>query len=273
VFHWFATQEPKNQIQSARKAGTSGAAAMRHFLDTVSNEIREPLSAILSLSQLMESAADHPNDLTRYKECAQAITASAHLLMRTIESAMNSREAQHGELALRNDTINLAELIESCVLPYRLNAAAAGVEVLSGPHEDLPLLLADRAQTEQMLVHLLAEAVVAAWPGARVEVAARARSGAGLEVRVVTAGPERLPCAVTESEYHAASSAPEIADAGVLVRSTGFGIAKVLIEMHGGRFESVRGPNHELISLLTFPQFRVVPDDASRAPSGKRYEP
>jgi signal transduction histidine kinase len=262
VFHWLATQEPNSQVQSAREAGSLSSAATRAFLDTVSSEIREPLGAILSLTHIIESEEFRPNDLDQYKAYAQAITASGELLMRTLESTMNCRQAQHGELALKNETIDLVELVQNCALPYQMRARATKIEFrIPQVRDDLPSLSADRAQTEQMVVHLIANAMSVASQGGHVEVAAKTSPGKGIEIRVLG-----RPAALTK--FTAVSRPPQdqaepIGAARALSEGgTRLAVAKLLIEMHGGRLESVSGARGELTNILTFPPFRALPVEA-----------
>jgi signal transduction histidine kinase len=259
VFHWLSTQEPERQVQSAREAGSLSSAATRHFLNTVSSEIREPLSAILSLSQIMGSEESRPNDLDEYKAYAQAITASAELLMRTLKSTMSGRQAQHGEFTLKIDTIDVAELIRNCALPYQIRARARQVDfAVAEIRGDLPSLSADRAQTEQMVVHLIANAMSVASHGGRVEVAAKTSPSKGIEIRVLA-----RPAALTRPTP--AEQAEPIGTARAASEDeTRLAVAKQLIEMHGGRLECVSGVKGEVINTLTFPPFRALPVEASR---------
>jgi hypothetical protein len=262
VFHWLSTQEPKHRIQSAREANALSTAATRAFLDTSSSEIREPLSAIISLSKLMASEECRPNSLDQYRVYAQAIAAAADLTMRTLESTLGGRQAQCGELTLESEPIDLAEMIPNCLLPYQIQAQAMNVEFGTPQiQSELPLLSADRSQTEQMVVHLLASALSVASRGGQVAVAAQTSPGKGIEIRVcaVPAEVAKLP-AISRHILDGTQPHKDAEQTGA--KSARLAVAKQLIEMHGGSLDSLPGAKGEITTILTFPPFRALPAQA-----------
>ncbi|HXZ68655.1 MAG TPA: GAF domain-containing protein [Alphaproteobacteria bacterium] len=247
AFHWLSDQDPELAVKSLREASDSTQAAARTLLDTASAELREPLNSILALSSAISAAPERANNVEELRRIAQAISSAAQVLMRTLHSTIAARAAEHGEISLTEEPIDVADLLSTCALPYVVQAEMKGVDISKIDVEPgLPPLLADRPQTEQMFIQLLAFAFRAAKRSDQVRVKAFKSETTGVEIEVSVSRPQNGDKSANQSERAAEASSPN------------FAIAKRLVEMHGGRLRISGGADADCTIRLCFPAYRTI---------------
>jgi signal transduction histidine kinase len=165
-----------------RIAQSERLAALGRMAATVAHEVKNPLSAIKSIAQVMREdervSAEYGRDLS-------LIVGETDRLSRSVTQMLSfARSAPHGEAPRRAD-----ELVEAALQLFRVeasarkvtlsaDAASAGVE-LDGPRV---------AAVRDALSNLLLNAIQATPAGGSVRVEARAE-GPALHVAVVDGGP------------------------------------------------------------------------------------
>src|SRR6202008_1791849 len=80
-------------------------------------------------------------------------------LLELINDILDLSKAEAGRFDLRNDTIAVEQLIDSCVAMVSLRARQAGVEIVTDVAADLPLLRGDERKLRQALLNLMTNAV------------------------------------------------------------------------------------------------------------------
>ncbi|MDE1950693.1 MAG: PAS domain S-box protein, partial [Burkholderiales bacterium] len=199
------------------------------FLANMSHELRTPLNAIMGFGGLLER---DPNLSPKVRDWAAKIGESGRHLLALIDNVLDVSRLETGQLEVRTEAVALAPVIEACLGRVGARAASRGVELVAAGSGCALSVRADRGRLEQVLVHLLSNAIKFNRVDGRVEVSCGA-AGAWLRVAVSDTG------AGLDAAQRARLFAPfERLDADRLyVEGTGIGLAlsKRLIEAMGGR--------------------------------------
>ena len=220
-----------------------------NFLTVVAHDLRQPMSAALMATQLVESYLDD----TSASPLARKHIAMAQRCMReTLQLASDllaMEQANAGVLRLRRAPLDVGSLLLDAwaLVAQDARARSIGVQVRVSRH--LPRPSADRDRLLQALTNLCANAVKFTGRDGRIELSA---SHDDQEVRIAVSdtGPGvpdgDLPH-VFEQYWQAQRGAP---GAGV---GLGLTIAKSLVEAHGGRIVAERARSGGLTVAFTVP--------------------
>lgn len=227
----------------ARAAGHAEAerTALRHLEETervtsqllavVSHEFRTPLTSILGYAQTLEARHDQMDPGTR-DLCLQAICQEARRLERLVDHLV--RSATDVEAAVGDAGVRGAVDAALAALPAA-DRDRVDVDVEPGLVVALPV-----AAIEQVLGHLLANALKFAWQGTRLRVTAR-REGDEVRVEVADRGP-----LVPETELRRIFGPFVQLDSSDSRQNAGMGlglhIVRRVVEAHGGRAEARNDP-------------------------------
>lgn len=127
------------------------------MLGRLSRGIRRPLNTIVGFADLLRSAA--AGDQERTLEYARDIRTAGLEIAVLVDELDDFTRLREGHYAARPTDVDLAALLESCVLRVRGQAGAARVLVRSAISEQLPRIHADRSSLGQALLNLLASAI------------------------------------------------------------------------------------------------------------------
>jgi signal transduction histidine kinase len=197
-------------------------------LAMVSHDLRNPLSTILVLTQLLlGDLATDARDEDQKK--VTLIRRSAERMNRMIEDLLDASSIDAGHLSIDVKRTTLGPLVAEVMDVVRPMAEAKSIRVVAHlPAEDCALLC-DRTRIVQVLLNLVGNAIKFTAPGGSVRLSAEPQATA-LLVRVTDTGPgitkERL-ARVFERYWQARETAS---------KGTGLGlyISKGIVEAHGG---------------------------------------
>ncbi len=209
----------------------------RDLVANLSHELRTPIASIKALGEtLRDGAARDPAVAADYLD---RINAEADRLAQMVQEMGELSRIESGEAPLQRGPVNTAGVVARVADRLRPQAERAGLQMGLDVSPDLPMVFADEARLEQVLVNLVHNAIKFTPPGGKVDISARTE-GDGLAISVSDTGvgiPEDDLPRVFERFYKA-----DKARAG---GGTGLGlaIAKHVVEAHGGRIwvESVEG--------------------------------
>jgi signal transduction histidine kinase/CheY-like chemotaxis protein len=244
-------------------------------LGTLSHELRTPLTAILGWAQLLRGGRAAPGALQR---ACESIERNAKAQARLIDDLLDASRLASGRLVLQRAPLLLAGPVERAVEALRASADARRVQVAWTPEAFPRAVAADAARLEQVVRHLVDNAVKFSPAGGRVEVRART-DGAWAELSVQDEGPG-IPEAFRPflfERFRQAERGPTRSHGGL---GLGLSLVRELVALHGGTVEAEplpRGtPGARLVVRLPLAGQAALPAAApaeGAAPQGSDLAP
>jgi signal transduction histidine kinase len=236
-------------LQQRIEAGSSEIAELDRlksdFIAITSHELRTPLGLILGHATFLRELVGE-----EYHEQIDVIIKNASRLKEIIESLASVDNFQSGAARIRQRAVSVARVIEDVVASFSGLAAQREITLKADPCQDDLLVEADGGKIAIALSNLVKNAVMFTDQGGHVFVTGELVPGY-VKVSVIDDGIG-IP----------AKDLPYIFDRFFQVEShltrrhggmgLGLSVAKVMIEMHGGRIwaESMEGKGSNFIFLL-----------------------
>jgi signal transduction histidine kinase len=205
------------------------------LLGMVAHDLRNPLSAILSRSELIQALLDkedvRSDRLAKARESCGMIVATAERMDRLIASALTQARAEAVAITLDTQDFSVGRAIDMAIA---LNAAAAARKSISLRHdgaEDVAVR-GDEDRIVEALDNLIRNAIKYSHAGQGVTAGARAMPGSiDISVRDEGQGLTVEDCARAFRQFQRLSAKPTAGES-----STGLGLAivKTIAEAHGG---------------------------------------
>ncbi len=228
-------------------------AQKNQFLGIASHDLRSPLAAIISFSELLlEETANYLRP--QHAEFLSIIHASSEFMLSMVNNLLDVAAIEAGKLETDFQPVELAALIKNNIAVNRVLAANKEIKLEFDNPSDLPIVMVDRHKIEQVLNNLISNAVKFSYPGSRVTVSAVAANG---QVRVAVTDEGRgIPEAELEKLFKPFAKTSVRSTGGE--KSTGLGlmIARKVIEAHHGQIgvDSVVGQGSTFYFTLPIPE-------------------
>ncbi|WP_129126555.1 two-component system histidine kinase PnpS [Geomonas oryzae] len=203
----------------------------RDFVANVSHELRTPVTVIKGYAETLLSGA-LAKDPERGERFLQIILNHAERLSSLVRDLLALSELESGEVALNPQRVPLKEAVERALLLVAQRGEEKGITLTCLEGTWSPVVLADRARLEQVLINLLDNAIKYSERGGTVSVDAKAE-GKLVRILVRDSGigiPEQDLPRLFERFYRV--DAARSRDNG----GTGLGlsIVKHIVQAHGG---------------------------------------
>lgn len=224
-------------------AHASRIATLGELMASIAHEVNQPLSAVVN----------NANAARRWLQRATPDVEEAKLAIESIiEEGTRASEiiARTRSMAIKGESIRAAfplnDMIEETVTLVRRQLSGLGAELRLELRPDLPAVVGDRIQLQQVLINLVVNAAQAmaeqADPLRVVTLGSRSQDGACV-VEVQDTGPGVAP-----------DRANQLFNAFYTTKPTGMGmglsVAKTIVEAHGGAI--VIAPNHPKGAIFRF---------------------
>jgi len=231
-----ATLAPNTRLIHLIDRTTSYAAerARVDFVANASHELRTPLAAILGFIETLDDPESGGDDEIRAR-FLEVMFKEARRMQRLIDDLISLSRIEAEKYRLPETPVSLPTLIEEVADELRDDAGARRADVILDINENVPDVIADRAQISQVIHNLVGNAFKYARPGAPVTIALD-RDGSLIRLSVTDQGegiaPEHLP-RLTERFYRVDSGRSRT------MGGTGLGlsIVKHIVERHRGRLD------------------------------------
>jgi K+-sensing histidine kinase KdpD len=201
-------------------------------LATVAHELRGPLTALATSSELLAEDCAHM-DAEQIKSMLAAMHRRTVWLQGLVENLLCAATIRQGRLQLHRQSLSLTHVLADVEVVVGPLLAQRGQSLRIRHPLRLPEVLADSRRLGQVLVNLILNASKFAGPNTRIDITISRRRG-GLRVAVADRGPgvaadeaQRL----FEPYYRARVTASSGKD-GV---GLGLSIVKSIVEAHGGQ--------------------------------------
>jgi signal transduction histidine kinase len=225
-------------IERRRRRAVRASRFKSQLLAHVSHEVRTPLSAVIGFSGMLETGALAAE---RAPEFASIIVHNGELLQRLHDDLLDLSRAEAGALSILPERVKLVDAVFASVGGIRLDTALGGKNVLVDPISNDLTVIADPLRLAQIINNLIANAYKYGDNFSPIRVSAEATQDGFGRIEIINAGPG-IPLEERSNIFRPYSRAQNI---GRSVPGAGLGlsIAKLLVEMQGGRidFESAPG--------------------------------
>ena len=209
----------------------------RDFIANLSHELRTPIASIKALGETLHDGAVEQPSVAR--DFLEKINLEVDRLAQMVQEMGELSRIESGEAPLQKTPVNVAEVVDRAAGRLKAQADRAGLRLETQVATDLPLVPADEARIEQVLVNLIHNAIKFTPSGGRITVSAKA-DGGNLVVAVSDTG-----VGISEDDLPRVFERFYKADRARAGGGTGLGlaIARHVVEAHGGRIrvESVEG--------------------------------
>lgn len=154
------------------------------LLARISRGVRRPLNTIIGFADLIRSEAFGALQNERYESYAQDITTAGQEIAALVDELEDYARLRDGRYLPQRASIDLTELLESCVRRIRAQASGARVIVRNAISQSLPRVTADRASLAQAVLNLLASAIDQTPTGGGVVISAQREDDGGVAIHV-----------------------------------------------------------------------------------------
>jgi two-component system sensor kinase FixL len=247
----YANEERVNQLQ-ANMVHMARVSTMDEMGAALAHELNQPLTALMLYLQAVERACERPDSPSPIPENVLAVL---HKALREAERAGNIIQRMRQFVEKRNPQRRLVEinpLVEDALELTQFGTRPGSTRIKCNFEADLPQVLVDPVQIQQILVNLTRNALEAVKGRPKPEIAiTTCRTENGVVIRVEDNGPGIRAEAIPDLFKAFASSKNQ----GL---GLGLAISKTIAQSHGGTLEvdpggKGRGARFTLSLPLTAP--------------------
>jgi PAS domain S-box-containing protein len=238
-------RERLRQVQ-ADLAHISRATTMGELTASLAHEINQPIAAAATDARTcLRWLAHEQPDLGEARESAtrmvNAVTRAADIVSRLRQLFKKG--------APQTDLVDVTEVIQEMVVLLHSEASRHSVSILTELSEDLPRIVADRVQLQQVLMNLMLNGI---------EAMQDAKTAGQLTIRSLMAEPGHLLISVTDTgEGVSPEQADQIFNAFFSTKAQGTGmglsISRSIVESHGGRLWATSNSGRGATFSFTLP--------------------
>src|SRR5580692_10252712 len=219
-------REKRRQLETDL-AHINRVSMMGELAAALAHEIRQPIAAsITSANACLRWLARDPPDLERARAAAARIEQDGN---RAADVINHLRSFYKKGTPPERGIVNLKDIIREMTALLRKEAVRHSIKIHSELHEDLPNVLADRVQLQQVFMNLMLNAIDAMKDtGGKLTISSRRSPDGQLVVSISDTGVG-LPAENTERIFDAFHTTKP--------QGTGMGLAitRSIVEAHGGR--------------------------------------
>ena len=186
-------------LSLALEAAAASSQAKSQFLATMSHELRTPLNAIIGFSEILKLEALGSLGSPRYSQYACDIHDSGRHLLSLINDVLDFSKAEAGRLDLREEPLDLREVVTDCLRLVAPGAREAEITVTAELPAAAPIVQGDARRLKQIALNLLSNAMKFTPAGGAVQVSLSfGDDGVALVVADTGIGmtPQQIPIAL-----------------------------------------------------------------------------
>lgn len=239
-------------LKQAKEEAEKANRVKSQFLAHMSHELRTPLNAITGFTQLIADESFGQHSHPKYREYANDVLDSGHLLLAVINDILDLSKIEAGEIALDPVRFSLHPVLQDCVKLITIQNADRSTFIQALPSENVPHLYADERVFRQIILNLLSNANKFTPDGGHITITSERRDDKMTLVHVVDDGmgiSDDDLVTVLEPFGQARS------DIRVTHEGTGLGLplSLELVKLHGGNLHIQSELNVGTTVTVSFP--------------------
>ncbi len=203
------------------------------FLAMLSHELRNPLAAVVSATEVLKSKTDGESDLHRLLDI---LDRQSQQMARLLDDLLDASRVTHNKIELRKQRIDLREVIEEAISAARPAIAARHHELAIAIEPDELPIDGDPARLQQVYVNLLTNATKYTPEHGHVAVNLR-REGDEAVARVRDDGMGIAP-GMLDAVFELFVQSYRTLDRSQGGIGVGLTLARALVELHQGTIEA-----------------------------------
>jgi len=250
-------QHLMGDLRGRADAAEGANRAKSAFLAHVSHELRTPLNAIIGFSEILRAEPQGPLGSDRYRDYVGDIHNSGSHLLKLVNDLLDMAKAEAGRLEIREDVIDMQEVMQACAALLDPLCKASKVELHLAIAGSDRCLRGDEVRLRQILLNLLNNAVKFTPQGGRVslEIAWDAQNAMIAEIKDTGIGiaPDDL-----NKVLQPFGQAGDIMTRKHQGTGLGLPLTKALVELHGGRLQIESALGQGTSVRIVFPPERTV---------------
>ena len=246
-------KERTTQLEQTNQKLSQLNAEKDRFFTIVSQDLRNPFSVLMSVSDLLESYFDSFDDAEK-KGYIHEIYETTSLLNKMLENLERWSEIRSGRLSIEQSQFHLSDLINEHIHIIDQYANQKNISIDNRIDKNLEIY-ADVNQLIILVDHLLSNAIKYSTPESRVTLSAE-KKGDNVELRIIDEGigidEQTLNKLFCIDHYHVT---PGTANE----KGTGLGllICKVIVEKNGGTIQIMSEKGKGCTVIVTLPSCQV----------------
>jgi two-component system CheB/CheR fusion protein len=253
------------RVEDAHAAKRRETSSQDELIARAAHELRGPLGSIANWVHLLSQAKQ---DTALQQQGLAAIQRALQLSGRLIDELSDVALLRAGRVRLRSGLVDLVAIVEMAIDKPRSTAREQGVSLeLTRELASVPVL-GDPDRLQQIVLHLVGNAVKFTPAGGRVDVTID-RDGTSWRLAVSDSGPGLAPELLPRlfGDLHSVDFATPRAPASLGV---GLAIVHHLAELHGGSVEAASpGPGRGARFTVRLPVPALVPSNLGDASSSR----
>jgi two-component system cell cycle sensor histidine kinase PleC len=243
------------ELDTARNAAESAAAARSRFLATMSHELRTPLNAIIGFSDLLLMQVQNGSTSAKLDEYLGDIGSSGRHLLQIINDILDFSKLETGAVTLDEAEFSLEPMIGSAVRIAGGQSQTKDVDLKCVAIDPAIVVTGDERKLRQVLLNLLSNAVKFSPQGGRVEVSTYVDLAGARMIAVKDSGVGISP-ADLERVFEPFVQADGNLDRASSGTGLGLPLSRKLVELHGGTLHLESIPGSGTTAIVTLPPER-----------------
>jgi signal transduction histidine kinase len=238
-----------------------------HFISMITHELRSPINTINGYLDLaLEGIAGELNQQQR--EFVQRARAGSEHLYALVEDLLFISRADAGQLRLNREVIQLAEIVEHAIEELELIAMDNEISIRVEIACDFPQIYADAIRMQHVMRNLVNNALRFTPSGGSVVISARVKNTptgtASADSVSAKEDKQQVEVHIRDTGYGIATEhqkrifdrfyqIPNADSQKASGQGLGLTVAKMIVELHGGRISVESMPNSGSTFMFTLP--------------------
>ncbi|MBL4602165.1 MAG: CHASE domain-containing protein [Emcibacteraceae bacterium] len=221
------------------------------FMANMSHELRTPLNAIIGFSDIIKQEIFGAIGSKKYKGYIGDILNSSQHLLSLINDILDISAMESGQLSLKKESINSAELINECYNSLHPLSHAKDISCEIKSKDELPDVIADHRALKQIFVNLISNSIKFTPEGGKITIHVSCENDF-MQFQVIDNGQgikEKDMEKIIEP-FTRVENDPHLSQEG---SGLGLAIVNSLIKLHGGKFTIKSVPKKGTTATIHLP--------------------